>query len=126
MEKYSKGKNINTTKRVMSFTDQFILLGLIFKRAILTAAVRVMGQPRGRLPDGQGFAQRLESQLLVQPIADRPAHQGFSSNRPVGLAAGLARQVPHPRRHGAGAVVHRHALSVLAGGQARSGRGAAL
>jgi hypothetical protein len=39
--------------------------------SILT--IRVVGQPLTRSPDRQSLAQRLQRQLLVQPVADRPA-----------------------------------------------------
>ena len=52
----------------------FPQLGLILDRTILTAAIGVMGQPLTGSSDRQGFAQRLESQFLVQPVADRPAN----------------------------------------------------
>jgi hypothetical protein len=48
-------------------------LRLIPNRTLLTAAIRVMGQPT-RSADRHSLAQRLESQLLVQPGSYRPAY----------------------------------------------------
>lgn len=42
--------------------------------SVLAASIGMMGQTFTRLSDHQGFAQRLERQLLVQPITDRPAN----------------------------------------------------
>jgi len=49
-------------------------LGLILDQTILTAAVRMMGQPLTGSSDRQSLAQRLERQLLVQPVTHRPAN----------------------------------------------------
>ena len=48
-------------------------LGLVVDRAVLAAAVRMVGQPSRRASDREGLSQCGERQFLVQAVADRPA-----------------------------------------------------
>src|SRR5215210_3063922 len=48
-------------------------LGLVDRRAILAAAIRMVDQTLTGPADRQGFAQRLKSQFLVQSLTHRPA-----------------------------------------------------